>query len=320
MQLRPKVLVTAHTSSSWLSELEELADIDYWSGTESLLMPRSKLLSVVQNFDAVINYAEIMVDEEFIRAASKLRIIANVSIGFDNLNLPLLTANNKWATNAPGHFNYSVAEYVLAGILIVLRKLLEADSFVRQGKWQLFEPGRWDGLNLKDQTVGIIGLGSIGRELKKMVQNFGAKVVYHYPGDAREDGWVSFAELLRISDIISVHVPLNASTINLIDRKAICNMKEGAILINTSRGHIVDQEALIEGLESGKLAGAVLDVFSDEPIVPARLRTMKNVLLTPHIAGGTVRAREACVRCAGKNVAKALKGERPPNALNNIIF
>jgi glyoxylate reductase len=277
------------------------------------------MLSVIGSFDALINFAETIANEEFINAAPKLKIIANVSIGYDNLDLQLLSSRGKWATNAPGFFNYPVAEYALAGILALLRKLIEADAYVRNDEWNAFEPGRWDGVSLKDQTVGIVGLGSTGRELKKMVESLGAKTIYCNPSPRPDDGQVSFDELIALADVISIHVPLNPTTQHLFDKNVISRMKKGAMLVNTSRGRILDQSALMEALLSGKLAGAVLDVFENEPDVPDALRQMKNVILTPHMAGGTRHAREACVRCAARNVAEALKGNRPANALNNVI-
>ncbi|HEY4207431.1 MAG TPA: NAD(P)-dependent oxidoreductase [Puia sp.] len=316
---KAKVLITGNIPHRWLSDLEGIADPDIWSGKGTFLIPRSTLLSVIGNFDAVINFAETMADDEFMEAAKKLKIIANVSIGFDNLNLPLLTRKGVWAANAPGFFNYPVAEYVLAGILALLRRFMEADAFVRNDGWKAFEPGKWDGLSLKDQVIGIIGLGSIGQELKKMIESLGARVVYYNPSHRAAEGQLSFDDLISVSDIISIHVPLTTSTKNLIGKDAIARMKKGAILVNTSRGQVVDQNALVAALSSGRLSGAILDVFEQEPHVPEPLKKMKNVILTPHMAGGTIRAREACVRCAAKNVADALTGNRPSNALNNVL-
>lgn len=196
---------------------------------------------------------------------------------------------------------------------------MEADDFVRKNEWKNFEPGRWDGISLKNKTLGIVGLGSIGQELKKMAEALGVKVVYFNSTGNQEKGALSFGELVSVSDIISIHVPLNASTKNLFSDEIINKMKDGAMLVNTSRGNIVDQNALIMALQSGKLSGAILDVFADEPNVPDSLKQMKNVLLTPHIAGGTIKAREACVRCAARNVAEVLKGNKPPNALNDPL-
>ncbi len=311
------VLITGKIPREWVAELSGLARVTIWEGEEHL-MPRAGLLRVIGDYDALINFAEVKADEEFVREASRLSIIANCAIGFDNLNLPLLTANGIWASNAPGFFNYPVAEYVLTGILTILRRLPEADDFVRKGKWQAFEPGRWDGCSLREKTVGIIGLGSIGKALRTMLIGWGAKVIYYTRTPAAEEGWTPFEELIRVSDIISIHVPLTPATINLLNRDAISHVKQGVIIVNTSRGIIIDQDALVQALRSGRVGGAVLDVFRNEPEVPGELLPMKNVLLTPHIAGGTRLAREHCVKKAVQNVGSALKGERPENALNEV--
>lgn len=315
----PKVLITRKVPNNWITELEAIADVTIWNKEEYFLMPRKELLSEIKHYDALINFAEVKADEAFVECAPKLKIIANCSIGFDNLNLPLLTSRGLWATNAPGFFNYPVAEYVLAGILALKRNLLLADDFVRKNEWKNFEPGRWDGISLKFLTLGIVGMGSIGYELKKTAQSLGIKVVYFDPAHYQEEESLPFEELISIADIISIHVPLNESTHNLFSRDAIQKIKKGAILVNTSRGNIIDEPALIDALEAGYLSGAVLDVFANEPRVPDQLKQMKNVLLTPHIAGGTIHAREGCVGCAATNVAATLKGKVPPNALNNPL-
>lgn len=314
-----KVLVTGYANPAWLSELHDISEVHIWEEKESYLMPRSRLLQVIKDFDAVINFAEVAANKEFIFEAKKLRIIANVSIGFDNFDLPLLAIYEIWATNAPGFFSYPVAEYVLAGVFTLRRKLLEADDFIRRNEWKSFEPGRWDGTSLKFQTLGIVGMGSIGHELKKMAQSLGLRVVYFDRGHNREEGSMSFDELISVSDIISIHVPLNNSTRNLFSKEVIHKMKKGAILVNTSRGNIIDEDGLVEALETGHLAGAILDVFANEPNVPDNLKRMKNVLLTPHMAGGTIYARESCVRCAAGNVVDVLTGNTPRNALNNPL-
>lgn len=312
-----KILVTGRTNPEWLSELGGIGKLILWKGEGSFLMPRDKLLSMIGDFDAVINFAEIIANEEFVFVAKKLKIIANVSIGFDNLNLPLLSIFGIWASNAPGFFNYPVAEYVLAGILAMKRKLLQADDFIRRGEWNSFEPGRWDGTSVKFQTLGIIGMGSVGKELKKIAESIGMTVVYFDPNHHDQEGGMSFEDLISVSDIISIHIPLKDSTYHFFNADIIFRMKRGAVLVNTSRGKIIDEDALIYALETGHLSGAILDVFSEEPNIPEKLKRIKNVLLTPHMAGGTVEAREGCVRCAAANVVNVLTGNVPGNALNN---
>ncbi len=316
--MQSKVLVTGMVPKEWVEELNGIAEVTIWDRVRNFLIPRNELLSEIGNYEAVINFAEVKADEELIQCAHKLKIIANCSIGFDNLNLNLLTSKSIWASNSPGFFNYPVAEYVFAGIIVISRRLLEADGFVREGKWHAFEPGRWDGVCLKEMTVGIVGLGTIGKELRQMVKAMGAKVIYFTPLPGKEEGWVTFEELISSSDVISIHVPLTPKTINLINSEVISKVKQGVIIANTSRGMIIDQKALILALQLGKVGGAILDVFQDEPNVPDELFRMKNVLLSPHIAGGTKSARELCVKGAVQNVAAVLKGNKPKNALNDL--
>lgn len=135
--------------------------------------------------------------------------------------------------------SYPVAEYVITGIIIISRRLLEADDFVREGKWHAFEPGRWDGVSLKEKTIGIIGLGAIGKELRQMIKAMGAKVIYFTPVPGKEEGWVTFEELISSSDVISIHVPLTPKTINLINSNVISKVRRGVIIANTSRGTII---------------------------------------------------------------------------------
>lgn len=312
-----KVLITGPTRPEWLSELNGIAELVLWREEGAFLMPRDKLLSVIKDFDAVINFAEVIADEEFVFEAQKLKVISNVSIGFDNLNLSLLSIFEVWATNAPGFFNYPVAEYVLAGIVAIKRKLLPADEFVRQGEWKSFEPGRWDGESARYQTLGIIGMGSIGKEVKKIAESIGMTVIYCDPNHQEQEGAMSFEDLIALADVVSIHVPLNDKTQELFNAEVFSKMKKGAVLVNTSRGKVINEGALVDALETRHLSGAVLDVFSEEPAVPEKLKRMKNVLLTPHLAGGTVFAREGCVRCAAANVADVLTGKVPRNALNN---
>lgn len=315
--MTPSVLITAKIPRTWVGNLEKYANVVIWDGNK-FLMPRDHLLEVIGQYEALINFAEVNADEQFVAKASRLRIIANCSIGFDKLDLPKLTANGIWASNAPGFFNYPVAEYVLTGILVLLRRLHEADAFVRQGNWYEFEPGRWDGFSLREKTVGIIGMGSIGKILKSMLNSLGVRVIHTTRFQRSHTDWVPLSHLLCEADIISLHVPLTSDTRNLIDFTAFQSMRPGAILVNTSRGEIVDQEALLKALVSGHLGGAVLDVFQKEPDVPHELFKMKNVLLTPHIAGGTFYSRKLCVNQAGENVSAVLNHKKPPNALNHI--
>ena len=200
----------------------------------------------------------------------------------------------------------------------VARSFGAADRFVRRGEWSTFEPGRWDGRSLRELSIGIIGMGAIGKELATLTRNIGMQVMYYDAFNKSEKGFTELDEMLAKSDFVSINVPLTNETRKMVNQNFIDKMKDGAIFINTSRGTMVEQDLLINALQSGKLGGAILDVYEFEPEVPEVLKVMDNVFLSPHIAGGTKTARRLCVENAVLNVYNALSGNKPQNALNNI--
>lgn len=316
---KPRVLITGKFPDAVVRPLEELAEVIQWKGQPHDLMPRAEVLRAIGGMSAVINQAELKVDEELLSHGDALKIVANISIGVDNLDLGLLSRRGIWASNTPGHFDYPVAEYAIGGIILMLRRLLEADRFARSGQWNSFQPGLWDGDGLRGKTLGIIGMGSIGRSLARLGACLGMKVIYHNRSQsAPEYPWASLAELLRSADVVSVHVPYSTATHELIGGAEFAAMKPGTVFVNTSRGKVVNEPALVRNLVSGHLGGAVLDVFFDEPHVPEALRTMHNVLLSPHVAGGTRSGRIACYKMAVANVMAVLTGHAPVNPVNQL--
>lgn len=315
---KSKVLITGPIEHELIEEYKDFAEFHIWEDEKEVLMPAKYLKTVIHEYEGIINFADVKADEDLIQKAKKIKIIANASVGFDNLDVELLTKYKIWATNVPEIFSYAVAEYVVACLLMLLRRLNEADEFVRKNEWKKFEPGRWDGYSLKEKTLGILGLGAIGKELRKISLSLGVNTIYFDPVNKEEEGWTPLKKLLSFSDILSIHVPLNAKTFKSVDREMIDSMKEGAIIVNTARGTIVDEPALIEALNTGWLGGAILDVFDQEPNVPDTLKKMNNVILTPHIAGGTKTTRKLSLRQALKNVMEVLQGRNPINPLNSL--
>jgi glyoxylate reductase len=318
MRKLPHIIVTGNVPAEWAGNLQEKAFLDIWNSSDQFLMPRKIVMEKIKDCDALLNFAELRVDEELLAEANRLKIVVNASIGFDNLDFKALKNRNIWACNSPGFFNFAVAEYIISCIMILSRRILEADRHVRQGHWTAFEPGRWDGWSLRDRKLGIVGRGAIGQELSDMASCMGMEVAYFDKYNNENPGFSKLDDLLATCDIISINVPLNEETYRMVDRSFIRKLKEGAILVNTSRGSIVDQDALIESLSAGELGGAVLDVFQDEPDVPEVLYSLSNVIITPHIAGGTKTSRRNCVGNAFLNIEKYFSGHRPPNALIEI--
>lgn len=315
----PRVLCTQRLPSDLLAPLAG-ASIVAPNGASGGLMRRDEVLAQLADVDAIVNQAELRVDTRLLAAAPRLRIVANIARGYDNFDLSLLTRRGVWATNVPDAFTIPTAEVALGLMLMVMRRLAEGARCVQDGAWRDFEPGRWDGWTLAGKTLGLVGHGQIARATAHRAEAFGMRVIHHRrtPDAAGAAAWRPLSELLREADVVSLHVPATPETFHLIDAAALALMKPGAILINTARGSVVDEAALIDALAAGHLAGAGLDVTEHEPTVPAALRAMPNVVITPHLGGGTHESRRAARQLAVANVAAVLRGHRPQTPLNEI--
>src|SRR5579862_5278661 len=265
--------------------------------------------------DAIVCLLGTKVDEGLLKRSPKLRVVSNVAVGYDNIDVPACTRRGVFATNTPDVLTEATADLAWALLLAAARRVTEGDHYVRSGAWK-----RWDwtlmrGADVHGRTLGILGAGRIGQATGHRAVGFSMQVLYHsrerkllfeHTTMARR---VDFKTLLRESDFLSVHVPLSAKTRHLLGTREFAMMKPGAILINTARGPIVDEAALVKALTSGKLAAAGLDVFEREPEVHPGLLKLENVALLPHIGSATDSARR-------KMLETALRGEVPPNALN----
>lgn len=280
-------------------------------------LPREEVLRHAPRLSAIICRGELQVDAELLERAPNLRIVASASVGVDKLDLPRMEERGVFATNAPDYFVEATADYTMGAILSLLRRLPEADRYVRAGRWRSFQPGAWDGALLRGKVLGLIGFGAIGRAVARRAEGFGLTVIHYRRTESSDPGFTPLPELLARSDIVSLHVPLNGDSRTLMNAARIRRMKKGAYLINASRGPVVDEPALISALESGRLAGAALDVFADEPRVPQALRRLPNTLLTPHLGGGTIESRRHSSLTCATAVARVLSGRRPENLKNN---
>lgn len=315
----PDILITKKYPNEIIEPLEKIARVHQWDQHKYDLMPRSEILKVVSQMTAIINQGELKVDKELLESGNRLKIVANVSLGFDNLDLDLMTHYKVWASNTPGHFAYPVVEYIIGGIIAINRRLLEADRFVRNGEWNSFQPGRWDGQSLTHKTLGIIGMGGIGQSLAQLASCLGMKIIYFNQSKKTNNfTQVSLEDLFAQADVISLNVPHTHQTHEMITAAQLSQMKPGAIFVNTARGKVVKEEDLIHFLENGHLGGAVIDVFAQEPFVPEALKKMPNVLLSPHLAGGTKKGRIECYKLAVSNVIEVMQGKQPLHPLNQI--
>jgi glyoxylate reductase len=314
----PKVLITNDVPDDVLQPLVGIADM-IKGPAGGPLMPRAEVLRLAPELEGIINQTELRVDAELLAAAPKLKIVANVAIGFDNLDVSLMQSHGVWATNVPDAFTDSTADCTLGLLLGVVRRLVLADRYVRSGRWSDdgFQPGTWDGMQLRGKTIGIVGFGQIGQAVARRAEAFEMSILQHDPLYADASNYRELAALLTEADIVSLHVPLLAGTRHLIDASALAQMKPEAILINMSRGPVVDEQALAAAITGRRLAGAGLDVFENEPQVHADLLASDRVVLAPHIGGGTRESRIAARRLCAENVALVLRGERPKTPVND---
>ena len=252
-----------------------------------------------------------------------LKIVSNVAVGFDNIDVAAATARKVMVTNTPGVLDDATADFAFALLMSTARRIVEADNFTRQGRFNGWAIDMMLGADVFGATLGLVGIGRIGRGVAHRAKGFNMRVLYYDPNPLTPDAEgqlgvarVDLARLLAESDFVSVHVPLTTETQHMLSTAQFEQMKRSAILINTSRGPVVDEAALVQALTAKKIAGAGLDVYEREPAVHPGLVAMPNVVLAPHIASATVRTRSEMSAMAARNMATAARGGRPPNLVN----
>ena len=276
-------------------------------------VPRAELLRRVHGASALLATLADKVDAELLDAAPRLRIVANHAVGYDNVDVPACTARGVWVTNTPDVLTDATADLTWALILALARRLREGEQVLRGGKFVGWAPTMLVGRDLRGRTLGIFGYGRIGRAVSQRAEGFGMRVLFNTRG-----GGVSFDELLEQSDIISIHAPLTQGTRHAFGPAELLRMKRGALLINTARGPIVDEAALVAALEAGHLGGAALDVFENEPAVHQGLVGRDDVVLLPHLGSATQETRQAMAQIALSEVERVLRGEKPLHAVNEV--
>ena len=289
------------------------------------VLTRAELLEALRakEYDAVLCLLTDKIDAEVYDAAPKAKIFANYAVGVDNIDIVEAKKRGVMITNTPDVLTNTVAEHAFALMLSAAHRIAEGDAFTRAGRYTGWAPELLLGTDMSGKTLGVLGLGRIGsRVAEHGAKGFGMKVLYYdiKRNEAFEKEYgAEFREtpeaLLREADFVSVHVPLLPATRHLINQEALALMKKTAILVNTSRGPVVDEAALVEALKNGTIRAAALDVFENEPALAAGLAMLPNVVLTPHLASATEETRGAMSRVAAENIIAALEGQTPPNAL-----
>jgi glyoxylate reductase len=295
--------------------------IEVFKNEQDKILSSEELKKAVKGMDGVLSLLTDKIDGEVMDAAGKqLKVVANYAAGFDNIDVEAAKKRKVVITNTPGVLTEAVAEHTIALMAAVARRLVESDKFIREGKYKQWMPMGFLGPQFWGKTLGVVGLGRIGSFVAEMVfRGFHMEILYY---DIKRDErlemevdakFTKLEDLLRRSDFVTLHVPLLPQTRHLISAAQFKLMKKTAILINTSRGPVVDEEALVEALKGNEIWGAGLDVFEKEPKVHPELVKMDNVVLTPHIASATQEARNAMAKIAAENLVAVLRGEKPLN-------
>jgi glyoxylate reductase len=320
---KPKVFVTRKIFDEAIKILEEQAIVEIFQ-SEIKPIPREYLLEKVKEAEGLLPLITDRIDSKVMDAGTKLKVISNYAVGYNNIDVDAATIRGIRVTNTPDILTDTTADLAFGLILAIARRIVEGDRFIRSLNWvHAWYPKMFVGSDVYDKTLGIVGLGRIGTTLAKRAQGFDMEIIYYdslrYEEKEKIFGlkYVNFDDLLSQSDFISLHVPLIKNTHHLIGSEELKKMKHTAFLINTSRGPVVDQNALIEALEEGIIAGAALDVFEKEPIdLNSPLFKLNNVVLTPHIGSASIETRKKMAITAAKNLATVLKKEEPPNLVN----
>lgn len=286
-------------------------------------MSRYDLLDAVRSVDGMVSLLSEKVDAELLDTAPHLKVVANYAVGYNNVDVPAATERGVLITNTPGVVTDATADLTWALLMAAARDIVVADRFTRSGSWTEWRPEAFIAADISGATVGIVGLGRIGKAIARRAAAFDMRVLYSDADRVREDverqlgvTYVSLEELLTQSDFVTLHVPLDDTTYHLIDERALELMKSTAYLVNVSRGPVVDERALVSALQSGRIAGAGLDVYENEPKLAAGLAELDNVILIPHLGANSRRTRDLMAAMTIENVTIALSGGVPPNLVN----
>lgn len=321
---KPKVLATRPLFPAAQEILNQTCDVEYWTKEERI--PKEELLRRVTDKEGLVCLLTEKVNLELLGMAPKLRIASNVAVGFDNIDVEACTKRGVVATNTPGVLDETTADFAWTLLMAVARRLGEGEALARSGSWKGWDLDQLVGTDVWGKTLGIVGFGRIGRAIARRALGFQMKVIYADAIAAPEAVEKELKaerrdlnELLAEADFVSVHVPLVKETRGLFDAPRLMRMKPTAFLINTSRGPVVDEAALVNALESKKIAGAAIDVFENEPFIHPGLKRA-NVVLTPHIASASVETRTKMACMAAQNVVALFNGQRPANMLNPQVL
>lgn len=319
--MKPKILVTREVFDETIAYLEQHCEVE--SNQADVALDPERLKARIADKQGLMCALTDRVDAAVLDAARELKVVANIAVGYNNIDLASCTARGVMATNTPGVLDDSTADLAWALMLAAARRITEVERYIRQGEWKGWRLKQWLGIDVHHATLGIVGMGRIGQVIAKRASGFDMKVLYH--NRKRLDAsieqrlnatYASLEDLLERSDFVVLQVPYSPKTHHLIGAKQLKLMKPTAILVNSTRGGVVDDAALIEALRDGTIRAAGLDVFENEPKLNPAFLELDNVALAPHIGSSTEATRRAMAMTAAKNLVAALTGAMPPNLLN----
>ena len=318
--MKKKVYITRQIPEAGVDLLKERYRVEIYP--ENRPMPGDLLLKEIRDCDGLVCLISDSINKQVLASANKLKIVANFAVGYNNIDIAAAKKYGIMVTNTPGVLTNATAEIAFALLIVLTRKIMAADRFTRAGRFSGWDPLLLLGDELKGRTLGIIGMGRIGQEMASKCKAFGMNIIYHNrkPVDQETENrlsasYASLDKLLQQSDAISIHTPLNDETYHLVNEQTFEQMKTGAYLINTSRGEVMDEKALVRALKAGKIRGAGLDVYEFEPEISHELMGMSNVILLPHIGSATKETRSRMSEMVAKNVIAALEGNVPDNLI-----
>jgi lactate dehydrogenase-like 2-hydroxyacid dehydrogenase len=323
--MKPRVLVTKRIYPEAVEFLREQCEVDYVSTDAGLTA--AELAERVTGKQAIVSQLTDKFPAEVIARLDGVKALCNVAVGFDNIDVAAATRHGLLVTNTPDVLTETTADFAWALLMATARRVVEGHAFVHSGNWKKWTIDLLVGHDIHHRTMGIFGMGRIGRAMAKRARGFDMRILYHdefrAAATTEQDLGLEFVpkeQLLAEADFISLHVPLGETTRKLIGEPELRKMKPSAILVNTSRGPVVDEAALAKALAENRIAGAGLDVFEAEPQVHPKLLELNNVVLAPHIASASIDTRREMSMMAARNAVAALRGERPPNLVNADLW
>jgi glyoxylate reductase len=323
---KPKIYVTRMLPERGLNIIKEHFDTEVWP--EYAPPPKNTIIEKAKNVDAIVSLLSDKIDAEVFDKTPKLRIVSQLAVGFDNINIPEATKRGIYVTNTPEVLTDTTADFAWALLMALARRVVEADKYVRTGQWKVaWHPAMLTGRDIHGATIGIVGAGRIGYAMGKRAKGFNMNILFYdvIPRPEMEKELnakkVDLDTLLRESDFVSIHVPLMKETHHLINTERLNLMKRTAYLINNSRGPVIDEKALYDALKQGKIAGAGLDVFEQEPTpLDNPLLKLDNVVVAPHISSASLETRSKMSEMVADNLVSFFEGRKPPNLVNPDVM